>query len=62
MCICTYIILTKSILQALPTYVMQIVSLSKSNCEKIDKACRGFLWGGLKLAEEGPCSCLGCYL
>lgn len=36
--------LTKSVLQALPTYVMQIVKLPKSLCKEVDKVCRSFIW------------------
>jgi len=37
--------LTKSVLQALPTYVMQTVMLWVGICDEDDKICRGFLWG-----------------
>lgn len=35
--------LTKSVLQALPTYAMQTVNLPMSVCEEVDKICRGFI-------------------
>lgn len=38
--------LTKLVVQALPTYVMQSAALPKYICEEIDKKCRNFLWGG----------------
>lgn len=37
--------LTKSVLQALPTYVMQSAYLPRHICDKIDKRCRRFVWG-----------------
>lgn len=39
--------LTKSVMQALPTYVMQSTALPKYMCEEIDKRCRKFLWGDM---------------
>lgn len=40
--------LTKSVVQALPTYVMQSVELPKYLCAEIDKKCRKFLWGDME--------------
>ncbi|KAH9783694.1 reverse transcriptase domain-containing protein [Citrus sinensis] len=40
------ITLAQSVLQAIPIYVMQIVSLPRGVCEKIDRACRRFIWSG----------------
>jgi hypothetical protein len=37
--------LAKSVIQALPSYVMQTVLLPVSICDEIDKRCRGFIWG-----------------
>lgn len=37
--------LTKSVIQALPTYVMQSTLIPRQLCEEIDKSCRRFLWG-----------------
>ena len=37
--------LTKSVLAAMPSYVMQSTSLPIAVCQDIDKACRNFLWG-----------------
>lgn len=39
------ITLTKSVLQAMPSYVMQTGSLPKSICDEVDKICRSFVWG-----------------
>jgi len=36
--------LTKLVLQALPSYVMQTVLLPQSVCEDIDRICRKFIW------------------
>lgn len=37
--------LTKSIIQALPSYVMQSAFIPRHLCDEIDKSCRRFLWG-----------------
>lgn len=37
--------LTKSVLQSLPTYVMQSAYIPRSICDKTDKRCRSFVWG-----------------
>lgn len=37
--------LTKSVIQAMPTYVMQSSLLPKFVCDEVDKRCRRFLWG-----------------
>ncbi|KAL2963186.1 hypothetical protein AAZX31_17G186400 [Glycine max] len=37
--------LTKSVLQALPTYVMQTTIFPKSIWDNVDKACKNFIWG-----------------
>lgn len=37
--------LTKSVFQALPSYVMQTACLPSSVCEEVDKLCHGFIWG-----------------
>lgn len=37
--------LTKSVVQALPTYVMQSALIPRYLCDEIDKRCRCFLWG-----------------
>lgn len=37
--------LTKTIIQALPTYVMQSALIPKHLCDEIDKRCRRFLGG-----------------
>lgn len=37
--------LTKSVVQALPTYVMQSTLIPRYLCDEIDKRCRRFLWG-----------------
>lgn len=37
--------LTKSVLQALPSYVMQSSIIPKGVCDDIDKIFRGFVWG-----------------
>lgn len=41
--------LTKSVLQALPSYVMHSAYVPKFICSEIDKRCRSFVWG-----ESGP--------
>lgn len=41
--------LTKSVLQAMPTYTMQACIIHKGVCDDIDQICRGFIWGD----EEG---------
>ena len=35
----------KSVMEAIPSYVMQGVALSMHVCEKIDKVSRDFIWG-----------------
>nr|KYP54028.1 Retrovirus-related Pol polyprotein LINE-1 [Cajanus cajan] len=40
--------LTKSVLQALPSYTMQMVHLPRALCDEVDKICKRFLWGGWK--------------
>lgn len=42
------ITLTQSVLQALPTYVMQSAYLPRHVCEEIDKKCRRFVWGEME--------------
>lgn len=42
--------LTKSVLAALPSYVMQSTILPRSTCDAIDKKCRNFVWGD---SQEG---------
>jgi ribonuclease HI len=37
--------LAKSVIQALPSYVMQTTVIPRSLCDEIDKKCRGFIWG-----------------
>lgn len=37
--------LTKSVLQSLPTYVMQSAFVPRYICDEIDKKCRNFVWG-----------------
>lgn len=37
------IILTQSVLAALPTYVMQTINLPKQVCGELDKKCRSFI-------------------
>lgn len=37
--------LTKSVLQSMPTYVMQTAYIPRFICDEIDKKCRSFLWG-----------------
>lgn len=37
--------LAKSVIQSIPTYVMQSTFLPKNVCEKVDRKCRGFIWG-----------------
>lgn len=44
--------LAKSIIQALPTYVMQSTLLPVLVYEDIDKACRRFIWGDSTEAER----------
>lgn len=38
--------LTKSVIQAFPTYVMQSSLIPRHLCDDIHKRCRRFLWGG----------------
>lgn len=40
--------LTKSVLQALLSYVMQTALLPCSVCDEVDKLCSSFVWGGLR--------------
>lgn len=40
------ITLVQLVLQAIPIYVMQTVSLPRGVCERIDRACRRFIWSG----------------
>lgn len=40
-----HLTLTKSVIQALPAYVMQAAYIPRHLCEDIDKRCRRFLWG-----------------
>lgn len=40
--------LVKSVMEAIPSYVMQGVALPMHICEKIDKVNRDFLWGSTK--------------
>lgn len=35
----------KSVIQAMPTYVMQASNIPNSICDEIDKRCRNFIWG-----------------
>lgn len=37
--------LTKSVLQALPSYVMQSAYIPRHICDEIDNKCRRFVWG-----------------
>nr|KYP63364.1 Putative ribonuclease H protein At1g65750 family [Cajanus cajan] len=37
--------LTKFVLQALPSYTMQMVYLPRALCDEVDKICKRFLWG-----------------
>lgn len=37
--------LAKSVIQSMPTYVMQSSILPRTTCDEIDKLCRGFIWG-----------------
>lgn len=37
--------LAKSVIQAMPTYVMQASVLPRGTCDDIDKICRSFIWG-----------------
>lgn len=37
--------LAKSVLQAIPSYIMQTVALPAYVCDEIDKKCRDFVWG-----------------
>lgn len=46
-----HLTLTKSVVQALPSYVMQSAALPKYVCEEIDRKCRKFLWGDM----DGEC-------
>nr|KYP33633.1 hypothetical protein KK1_045505 [Cajanus cajan] len=36
--------LTKSIISALPTYVMHTTFLPRDLCDMLEKKCRGILW------------------
>lgn len=40
--------LTKSVIQAMPSYMMQSTYLPTYLCEEIDKRCRKFLWGDME--------------
>lgn len=42
--------LTKSVLSALPSYVMQSMILPRSTCDELDKRCSNFVWGD---SQEG---------
>ena len=46
------ITLAQSVLQAIPIYVMQIVSLPTGVRERIDRACRRFIWIGFSLHQK----------
>lgn len=37
--------LTRAIIQAMPSYVMQSAFLPRALCDEIDKKCRNFVWG-----------------
>lgn len=37
--------LAKSVLQAMPSYVMQTASLPRALCDEIDRKCKNFIWG-----------------
>lgn len=37
--------LTKAVIQALPSYVMQFAHIPRFICDEIDKRCRRFVWG-----------------
>lgn len=37
--------LTRSVIQALPSYVMQSAYIPRVICDEIDKRCRKFIWG-----------------
>ena len=41
-------LLMKSVMEAIPSYVMQEVALSMHVCEKIDKISRDFTWGSIE--------------
>ena len=38
----------KSVMEVIPSYVMQGVALSMHVCEKIDKVGQDFIWGSTK--------------
>lgn len=40
--------LAKSVIQAMPSYVMQSTSLPRGLCDEIDRKCRDFIWGDTK--------------
>lgn len=46
--------LAKSVVQALPTYVMQAVALPTSMCEAVDRRCRSFVWGDEEDKKKNP--------
>lgn len=37
--------LAKSVIQAMPSYVMQTTSLPRALCDEIDRKCKKFIWG-----------------
>lgn len=51
--------LAKSMVQAMPTYVMQSSVLPKGTCDEIEKLCRDFIWGDEVNQEKNPPSKLG---
>ena len=45
-------VLIKSVMSAVPNYVMQGVALPVHICEKLDKVNRDFLWGSTSEKKE----------
>ncbi|KAL3701097.1 hypothetical protein R1sor_019119 [Riccia sorocarpa] len=39
------VVLAKHVLQAIPSYVLMVLGLSKDGCQELTKACRKFIWG-----------------
>ncbi|KAL2990189.1 hypothetical protein AAZX31_11G182800, partial [Glycine max] len=44
--------LTKVVIQAMPTYVMQTTLLRSSVCEEINKICHDFGWGHSSISSK----------
>lgn len=40
--------LMKSVIQSMPSYIMQSAYLPKYLCEEVDNRCRRFLWGDME--------------